>query len=103
MRVGCQGITKQFWHHFFYTKTIRNLKVAPPPVHPGADQSLRVVRELGIDTDDSIPKLHIAPDIRLTASNLLEKTGLSPESKFVSINPFSRWHYKEWDNAKWGR
>lgn len=102
VRVGCHGIKKQFWHEFCFTNTIRDLKVAPPPVHPGADQSLRVVRELGIDTDDSIPKLYIAPDVRMSAGTLLAQTGLAPGGAFVSINPFSRWKYKEWNNERWG-
>lgn len=100
-RVGLH-VGKPFWHDLFFTKIIRNLKVAPPPVHPGADQSLRVVRELGITTEDSTPRLYIAPDNRLRASALLAEAGLTPEASIVTINPFSRWKYKEWNNAKWG-
>lgn len=102
VRVGCQGIKQQLWHEILFTKIIRNLKVAPPPVHPGADQSLRVARELGITTEDSTPQLHIAPGDRLRASVLLAEVGLTPGTGMVTVNPFSRWKYKEWDNAKWG-
>ncbi|MBI5626995.1 MAG: putative lipopolysaccharide heptosyltransferase III [Nitrosomonadales bacterium] len=102
VRVGCQGIVKQFWHQILFTKIIRNYKIAPPPVHPGADQSLRVVRELGITTEDSTPRLFIAPGDRLRASALLAEVGLVPGTKMVTLNPFSRWKYKEWDNTKWG-
>lgn len=102
VRVGCQGIKQQFWHEILFTKIIRDLKVAPPPVHPGADQSLRVVRELGIDTTDSIPKLYITPDDQLRANTLLAEFGLTPATQMVTANPFSRWKYKEWDDAKWG-
>ena len=102
VRVGRQGIKKQFWHEFLFTKTIHDLKVAPPPVHPGADQSLRVVRELGINTADSTPKLYIAPNDRLRADALLAEAGIAPGTKMVTVNPFSRWKYKEWNNAKWG-
>lgn len=101
-RIGCQGIKKQFWHGILFTKIIRDLKVAPPPVHPGADQSLRVVRELGITTEDSTPRLYIAPGDRLRAEALLAEAGLAPGTGMVTVNPFSRWKYKEWDNAKWG-
>ena len=101
-RIGCQGIKKQFWHKILFTKTIRTLKSAPPPVHPGADQSLRVVREIGIDTADSIPKLYIAPTNRLRASALLAEAGVAPETGMVTVNLFSRWKYKEWNNSKWG-
>ncbi len=102
VRVGCQGIKRQFWHEILFTQAIRDLKVAPPPVHPGADQSLRVVREIGIDTADSTPQLYIAPGGRLRASALLAEVGLAPGTNMVTVNPFSRWKYKEWDNAKWG-
>lgn len=101
VRVGCQGIRQQFWHEILFTKIIRDLKVAPPPVHPGADQSLRVVRELGIATQDSTPRLYITPGDRLRAGALLAEAGLAPGTRMVTVNPFSRWKYKEWSNAKW--
>lgn len=100
-RVG-QHLGKSFWHDLFFTKIIRELNVAPPPVHPGADQSLRVVRELGMTTDDSTPRLYIAPHDRLRAGALLAEVGLAPEARMVTVNPFSRWKYKEWNDAKWG-
>ncbi|MGA7594558.1 MAG: glycosyltransferase family 9 protein [Gallionella sp.] len=102
VRVGRQGSENQFWHGILFTRIIRELKVAPPPVHPGADQSLRVVREIGIDTAVTTPKLFIAPDVRLRASAILAEAGIAPEAGMVTINPFSRWKYKEWSNAKWG-
>jgi len=101
-RVGCQGVKNQFWHELFFTHTIRDLKVALPPVHPGADQSLRVIREIGIDTDNSIPKLYITADVRDAADTLLAQAAPGAKNGFVTINPFSRWKYKEWDNRKWG-
>lgn len=97
-----QHVDGSFWHDFLFTKIIRNLKVAPPPVHPGADQSLRIVRELGIDTMGSIPRLYIAPDDQLRANTLLAEFGLTPATQMVTANPFSRWKYKEWSDAKWG-
>lgn len=102
VRVGRQGNKNQFWHEILFTKIIRNPKVAPPPMHPGADQSLRVVREIGIDTTDTTPKLFIASDVQHRASVILAESGVDPEAGMVTINPFSRWKYKEWSNAKWG-
>jgi len=101
VRVGRQGIKNQFWHEILYTKFVHELKVAPPPVHPGADQSLRIVREIGIDTADTTPKLFIAPDVHHRASAILTEAGVIPGVAMVTINPFSRWKYKEWNNAKW--
>ncbi len=102
VRVGRQGTKNQFWHKIVYTKTLRDLKVAPPPVHPGSDQSLRVVRELGVDTANSTPMLYISQEDGRRAGALLAEAGIAPGTRFVTINPFSRWKYKEWNNAKWG-
>lgn len=102
VRVGCQGVKNQFWHELLYTKIIRELKVALPPIHPGADQSLRVVREIGMDTADSIPKLYVTPTDQTRAKALLAEAGVMPGIGMVTINPFSRWKYKEWSNEKWG-
>lgn len=45
VRIGMSaGVKKQFWHGILFTKILSNLTVAPPPAHPGADQSLRIVR-----------------------------------------------------------
>jgi len=102
VRVGRQGIKKQFWHELLFTQIIRELKIAPPPVHPGADQSLRVVRGIGIDTSDSMPRLYIAPGDRQSALDLLVDAGIAPDTRMATVNPFSRWKYKEWSNRKWG-
>lgn len=99
-RVG-RHVDNPFWHDILFTEIIRDLKVAPPPVHPGADQSLRVVRELGIDTADTTPRLYIAPGDRLRARSLLAETGIAPGTRMVTVNPFSRWKYKELNNTKW--
>ncbi|MFA6121224.1 MAG: glycosyltransferase family 9 protein [Sideroxydans sp.] len=102
IRVGCHGNKNQFWHNYCYTTILSNLQAAPLPAHPGADQSLRILRKLGIDTSDSIPKLNIAPETGLAAAALLSTVGIASGGRFISINPFSRWKYKEWSNQKWG-
>ena len=102
-RIGFRGSKKQFWHEIAFTKILDDLKAAPLPVHPGADQSLRIVRAIGIGAADSTPRLYIAPEDLLRASLLLAEAGIVQGTKMVTVNPFSRWKYKEWDNAKWGR
>jgi lipopolysaccharide heptosyltransferase III len=92
----------RLWHKFAFTRILRSLIPAGLPVHPGADQSLRVVRELGIDTTDPIPRLFVAPDDRLHAELLLTESGITPGTRIATANPYSRWKYKEWSNAKWG-
>jgi lipopolysaccharide heptosyltransferase III len=100
-RIGRHEDNKPFWHDRLFTEVLRDLKEAPLPVHPGADQSLRVVREIGIDTADSTPRLYISPGNRMRASALLTEAGIVSENRMMTINPFSRWRYKEWSNEKW--
>lgn len=102
VRVGRKGASNQFWHGILFTDILRDITEAPPPTHPGADQSLRVVRKLGIDTENSLPQLHIAISDKMHAAGLLSELGVTP-GEFATINPFSRWKYKEWNNDKWGK
>jgi heptosyltransferase-3 len=102
VRIGRPGAKNQFWHKLAFTNTLDNLEAAPPPAHPGADQSLRILRRIGINTSETQPRLFISEKNRLIAEILLKEYGLPAESRWVTINPFSRWKYKEWDNAKWG-
>ncbi len=90
------------WRKLCFTRLLPDPLYAALPVHPGADQSLRIVRAIGIDTDDAVPRLHVAPEDREAALKLLAACGLSPGRKWVSINPCSRWKYKEWGYEKWG-
>lgn len=103
IRIGwSSGARKQFWHAILFTRILQNLTVAPPPAHPGADQSLRVVRGIGINTINTMPRLSVSPHDLAHAKMLLAECGLAPGIRWVTINPFSRWKYKEWDNEKWG-
>lgn len=101
-RVGYRGEHEQLWHRLAFTIILRSLTPMPLPVHPGADQSLRVVRELGINTKDSTPRLFIAPGDLSRAAALLVEAGINPKAGMVTINPYSRWKYKEWNDRKWG-
>jgi heptosyltransferase-3 len=103
MRVGYhRGEKDRFWHQIAFTHILRKLTPAGLPVHPGADQCLRIVRELGIDTKDSIPKLHISLGDLSRTRSLLADAGIPPGGRVVSSNPYSRWKYKEWSDDKWG-
>lgn len=92
---------KPFWHDLLFSKLLPDPPYAQLPVHPGADQSLRIVRAIGIDTQNSTPKLHIAAEDRDHAASLLAQYGLAPASRWITINPCSRWKYKEWEHEKW--
>ena len=101
-RVGIRRGKERFWHKIVFTEILQDIQIAPLPVHPGADQSLRIVRKLGIDTADSIPRLFVAPADRQRAASLLAEAGIAPGARMVTANPYSRWKYKEWNDLKWG-
>ncbi|MFZ5524743.1 MAG: glycosyltransferase family 9 protein [Pseudomonadota bacterium] len=101
-RVGRRMDNKPIWYNPIFTKLLIDPPYAQLPIHPGADQSLRIVRAIGIDTKDSTPKLYVAPKDRDSAIELLAECGLTPTGRWVTINPCSRWKYKEWGYDKWG-
>ena len=80
--------------------------LADPPaskgrIHGAAGQSLQIVREFGIDTKDTIPKLWVSEKVKKRAEKLLDGNGVAAVSRWITLNPFSRWQYKEWGYEKW--
>ncbi|MCL5966783.1 MAG: glycosyltransferase family 9 protein [Deltaproteobacteria bacterium] len=90
------------WRRFIFDRLIPELVPAPPPAHPGGDQSLRILRAIGIGAEDSTPRLYISPDDAARVRRILSEIGLRDGDRWVTINPFSRWKYKEWGYGKWG-
>ncbi len=87
------------WRDRFFTHL-----VAPPSsgerIYGAAEQSLCIVREFGIDTGNTTPRLFIPEKVMERVYRLLKKerlTGL----RWITLNPFSRWQYKEWGYEKW--
>ena len=87
------------WRNWFFTHL-----ADPPPVDKticsAAEQSLRVVREFGIDTKDTIPKLRISEKVNEMAERFLDQDGITT-NHWITLNPFSKWQYKEWGYEKW--
>lgn len=102
MRAGCVRSGDRAWQNLLFTRLIEKMTSAPLPAHPGADQSLRVLRALGIATEDSPPRLHAARGDRVRVMALLAECGITASQRFVTVNPCSRWKYKEWGYGKWG-
>lgn len=92
-----------FWRRWVFTRLIRQeeIRVTPPPAHPGADQSLRLVAVIGVGTPDSRPRLYVTEEAARKVDRLLAGEGMAPGARFVTVNPFSRWKYKEWGSGKW--
>lgn len=88
-----------FWRKYFFTHG-----VAPadsPDQRGAADQSLRILRRLGIDTKDIVPRLWIADTVRQRVRKILIAEKVDSLKSWVTINPFSRWSYKEWNDQRW--
>lgn len=66
-----------------------------------AEQSLCILKGLGIGNADPIPKLEVAPGRLAEVKGLLAREGIDPEGGWITINPFSRWSYKEISLGKW--
>ena len=87
------------WRNRAFTHLVNE---PPPPAERilgAAEQSLRIVRSFGIPTKTQIPRLRLSPETDRAAGNLLSREGI--EGPWVSINPFSRWAYKEWKDPGW--
>jgi len=90
-----------FWRNMLFTH------VVDPPVPTkktlgAAEQSLRIVREFGIDTKDIVPKLWVSKEVKERVRQLLDHQNiLNVNQRWITLNPFSRWQYKEWDYDKW--
>jgi heptosyltransferase-3 len=59
------------------------------------------VREFGIDTQDTTPKLWVLEKAKIKAEELLNGDNILTFRRWVTLNPFSRWQYKEWEHEKW--
>jgi heptosyltransferase-3 len=100
VRVARNDREAPFWHNYAFTELV-DLVFTDRFVHPSGDQSLRILRSIGVDTDDTRPRLYVSEETRGRARSLLAKEGADPHQRLVTANPFSRWKYKEWGYGKW--
>ena len=90
-----------FWRRLIFTRLFDRLDAAPPPAHPGADQSLRILRAAGLEVKNFPPQLHVSEETDASAMRILEEAGIAPGERFLTVNPYSRWKYKEWVHHRW--
>jgi predicted lipopolysaccharide heptosyltransferase III len=94
-----------FWRNRLFTHLVDSI----PPMEKilgASEQSLRVIRGFGIDAKTRVPRLWVSDQVTRTAHRLLIEYGIESEMydsscRFMTINPFSRWTYKEWTHEKW--
>lgn len=101
VRIARNDPGQPFWRKWMLTCLLPDQPPGPSTVHPGADHSLRLVRSLGIDTKDSIPRLVLPGKASERIRELLGSIGLCAEDRWITINPCSRRKYKEWVHDRW--
>ena len=95
-----------FWRNSLFTHLL--IEPVPPKerILGAAEQSLRIIRGFGIDAKTTVPSLRVSAQVKKTVHRILMESGIKPETsdssyRLVTINPFSRWTYKEWAYDKW--
>ncbi|PKN83273.1 MAG: hypothetical protein CVU51_12785 [Deltaproteobacteria bacterium HGW-Deltaproteobacteria-1] len=90
-----------FWRTFCFTHG--TLPVGDGVIqHRGAtEQILRIVRPLGMDTQDISPRLWVSDAVKRRVGDILSREMADGQKQWITINPFSRWSYKEWGDQKW--
>ncbi len=89
-----------FWRNRVFTHLI------DPPyldkkVRGAAEQSLRIVRGLGIESRDTTPRLQVSKEVNMRVQRILQQEKITDLEKWITLNPFSRWSYKEWSFDRW--
>jgi heptosyltransferase-3 len=88
-----------FWRNYLFTHSV--VPADSIPKRGATDQSLRILRGLGIDSDDIIPRLWISDSVKRRVREILIDEKVDSRKRWITINPFSRWQYKEWNDHKW--
>jgi heptosyltransferase-3 len=88
------------WRNYFFTH-LADPSPATKRTFGAAEQSLQIVREFGIDTKDTTPRLWVSENIDEKSRRIMEDEGMKIDGRFISVNPFSRWQYKEWPHENW--
>jgi len=87
-----------FWRNLLFTHVMH-----PPPlesrVRGASEQTLCLLREFGLRARSTIPRLWVSDPALNRAKEILEE--LNPGDRWISVNPFARWKYKEWAPQKW--
>lgn len=95
-----------FWRNWLFTHLVNDLPAPKERVLGAAEQSLRIVRGFGITGKTAIPKLWVSDHVMARVSKVLAECGMkpaasNPSDRWITVNPFSRWPYKEWAVDKW--
>jgi predicted lipopolysaccharide heptosyltransferase III len=88
------------WRNRLFTHLVSPLSVQER-VFGAAEQSLQIIRGLGIKEESSVPQLIVSAEAERKVQQIIAAEKIAAKAGWVSINPFSRWAYKEWGMEKW--
>lgn len=100
-RYGVFYQSSPLWRNFMYTHIAAACIPRNLPSRGPAEQCLGVLRPIGIDIDGELPVFPIPDMILKRAEDIFKKVHIDPAGRFITISPYSRWKYKEWDQKKW--
>ena len=90
-----------FWRRFIFTRLFDRLARRRPPPIRGPTSRCASCGPPGSTLGNFLPQLHVSDETDAAALEILSAAGISPGTRFVTINPFSRWKYKEWGYDRW--
>lgn len=89
-----------FWRNHLFTHLV-NPEPTKERVFGAAEQSLKIIRGLGIKEESSVPIIIVSAESEHKVRQIVAAENIPAKNGWVSINPFSRWLYKEWGIEKW--
>jgi predicted lipopolysaccharide heptosyltransferase III len=95
-----------FWRNRLFTHLLVGLSTPKERILGAAEQSLRIVRGFGITGKTTVPKLWVSDQVMMKVQKVLAECNMKPVAsdpsyRWITVNPFSRWPYKEWADDKW--
>jgi ADP-heptose:LPS heptosyltransferase len=88
------------WRNRVFTHLVNPLP-AKDRVFGAAEQSLQIIRGLGIKEETSVPRITVSAEAEQKVCQIIAAENITAKNGWVSINPFSRWSYKEWGMDNW--
>jgi predicted lipopolysaccharide heptosyltransferase III len=89
-----------FWRNRLFTHLV-DPSLPAERGRGAAEQSLRILRGMGVLPRDRVPRLPVSREAALRAQDLLRREKIPEDGRWITVNPFSRWRYKEWGLNRW--
>jgi heptosyltransferase-3 len=95
-----------FWRNWLFTHLLAGLPAPKERILGAAEQTLCITRGFGMVGKLTIPRLWVSNKVMKRALEIMAGCGITPVAsdetrRWITVNPFSRWPYKEWADDKW--